>query len=95
MLILRCVVGELKTVSKLEPVHLAQLTTYIRVSVCEVDRLINVTRSWVGCGAQPRMASAASRCSTSANSGIDVPTCSCAGTGPAVIHGCEQKDGRT
>ena len=40
------VVVELKTVTRLEPVHLAQLNTYLRFSGCEVGLLINfnVTR---------------------------------------------------
>lgn len=46
MLVEDSVVIELKTVAKLEPVHLAQLNTYLRFSGCEVGLLINfnVTR---------------------------------------------------
>lgn len=35
------VVVELKTVAKLEPVHLAQMMTYLKLSGCEVGLLIN------------------------------------------------------
>ena len=35
------VVVELKTVAKLEPVHFAQMMTYIKLSGCEVGLLIN------------------------------------------------------
>lgn len=40
------VVVELKTVTRLEPVHLAQMNTYLKFSSCEVGLLINfnVTR---------------------------------------------------
>jgi GxxExxY protein len=40
------VVVELKTVAKLEPVHFAQMMTYLKLSGCEVGLLINfnVTR---------------------------------------------------
>jgi len=46
LLIERRVVVELKTVAKLEPVHFAQLMTYLKLSRCEVGLLINfnVTR---------------------------------------------------
>jgi GxxExxY protein len=35
------VVVELKTVAKLEPVHLAQMMTYLKLSGCEVGLIIN------------------------------------------------------
>ena len=35
------VVVELKTVAKLEPVHFAQMMTYLKLSQCEVGLLIN------------------------------------------------------
>jgi hypothetical protein len=35
------VVVELKTVAKLEPVHFAQVMTYLKLSGCEVGLLIN------------------------------------------------------
>jgi GxxExxY protein len=35
------VVVELKTVAKLEPVHFAQMMTYLKLSGCEVGLLIN------------------------------------------------------
>jgi GxxExxY protein len=40
------VVVELKSIAKLEPVHFAQMMTYLRLSGCEVGSLINfnVTR---------------------------------------------------
>jgi GxxExxY protein len=46
LLVENSVVVELKTVTRLEPVHLAQLNTYLRFSGCEVGLLINfnVTR---------------------------------------------------
>jgi GxxExxY protein len=46
LLIENTVVVELKTVTRLEPVHLAQMNTYLRFSGCEVGLLINfnVTR---------------------------------------------------
>jgi GxxExxY protein len=46
LLVENCVVVELKTVTRLEPVHLAQLNTYLKFSGCQVGLLINfnVTR---------------------------------------------------
>lgn len=46
LLVERRVVIELKTLAKLEPVHFAQIMTYLRLSGCEVGLLINfnVTR---------------------------------------------------
>lgn len=46
LLVERRVVVELKTVATLEPVHFAQLMTYLKLSGCEVGLLINfnVTR---------------------------------------------------
>jgi GxxExxY protein len=46
LLVEGCVVVELKAVSKLDPVHSAQLNTYLRFSGCKVGLLINfnVTR---------------------------------------------------
>jgi GxxExxY protein len=46
LLVERMVVVELKTVAKLEPVHFAQMMTYLKLSGCEVGLLINfnVTR---------------------------------------------------
>jgi GxxExxY protein len=46
LLVERRVVVELKTVAALEPVHFAQLMTYLKLSGCEVGLLINfnVTR---------------------------------------------------
>jgi GxxExxY protein len=41
LLVERRVVVELKTVSALAPVHLAQMNTYLKLSGCEVGLLIN------------------------------------------------------
>jgi hypothetical protein len=41
LLVERIVVVELKTVAKLEPVHFAQMMTYLKLSGCEVGLLIN------------------------------------------------------
>jgi GxxExxY protein len=41
LLVERRVVVELKTVTKLEPVHFAQMMTYLKLSSCEVGLLIN------------------------------------------------------
>jgi GxxExxY protein len=41
LLVERSVVVELKSIAKLEPVHFAQMMTYLRLSGCEVGLLIN------------------------------------------------------
>ena len=41
LLVENCVVVELKTLAKLEPVHFAQVMTYLKLSRCEVGLLIN------------------------------------------------------
>jgi GxxExxY protein len=66
------VVVELKTVAKLEPVHFAQMMTYLKLSGCEVGLLINfnvtrlvdgvrrVVRGYEQCPSRPSDSSASS-----------------------------------